>query len=105
MTHPRDDRHAVQQLAALEAREFRRDTTQLRWTVARHALRGLLGATPVVLAFMPRFRIGALAWLLVPLLLYVHIEARQAVAAYRELQAALRSRGRRGPPGSDGPTP
>lgn len=105
MTDPRDDRHAEWHLAALEAREFRRHTTQLRWAVARHVLRCLLGATPVVLAFMPRFRIGVFAWLLVPLLLYVHIEARQAVATYRELQAALRSERRRGRSGPDGPAP
>lgn len=105
MTDPRDDRHAAWQLAAMEAKEFRKHTTQLRWAVVRHAMRGLLGATPVVLAFMPRFRIGVLAWLLVPLLLYVHIEARQAVATYRELQAALRSERQRGRSGPDGPAP
>ena len=88
---------AEQNLAALEARELRRYTTQLWWKVARHFLRGLLGVAPMALAFMPRFRIGAVAWLLPPLAIYVLVEVRQAVSTYRDLQTARRSLRRSSP--------
>jgi len=65
--------------------------------VAMHTLRSLLGATPLVLQLLPRFRLGAATWLLAPLVLYVVMEARRAISAFREIRRARRPR-RRGAP-------
>jgi hypothetical protein len=78
--------------AVLEAKELRLRILHLRIEVAKRAGRTLLGITPMVLALIPRFRVGAIAWIFVPpLALYVFVQARRTLAGYRELQAARKT--------------
>jgi hypothetical protein len=93
--------------ALLEAKELRLRILHLWREVAVRAGRTLLGIAPVVLALVPRFRVGAIAWIFAPpLALYVFVQARRTVAAYRELQEARRSLRRKaggGPPEVEAP--
>lgn len=96
-SEPGSSADAGRMKAALEAKELRLRTLHLWGEVTKNAARTLLGVAPMVLALVPRFRIGAIAWIIaLPLALYVYAQARRTVVAYRELQDARRSLRRMG---------